>query len=386
MEECWKNANETVARQQIGYTDYYEPWGWTFGIAAYPTEFNGSLPVIRSVLIVGIAILSLIIAFAFMWYLNIKFKLLFQMKEIAEKVSSGDLSVQPIKVNSKDEIGQVAIVFNQMIDNLKILIGQAMESSLSITAATAEISATTEDVAKGSMNQAEAAQYASELVRGLTVVVNSVSQKAQQASEITKKANQGAISGGEAIRVSINSMDKLSQRMSELEKDSIKIGDIIEVINDISDQTNLLALNAAIEAARAGEQGRGFAVVADEVRKLAERSGEATKQIALIIKGMQGSTQESVNAVNEAATLSQQTGEVLGDTVRFFAEVAQQVEEIAAASEKQATQSEEVMSQIESIAAISEQSAAASEEIASSTQSLGALTYEFNRIVMKFRL
>ncbi|BBI35768.1 methyl-accepting chemotaxis protein [Cohnella abietis] len=304
---------------------------------------------------------------------------------LSQQVADGNLS-RKLTVRSGDEFGKLSALLNQMIESLRALIGQTVIASNSVTGAASEISSTTEEVARGSLQQAESARTAVELIKELSQAVNTVAQRAQNTAELTEKTNEGAIAGGKAVQASINSMERLTNKMTELEKDSNNIGEIIDVITEISEQTNLLALNAAIEAARAGEQGRGFAVVADEVRKLAERSGVATKQIGAIIRGMQDSTQVSINHVAETSLLSKQTGESLERIVAMVGEVSRQAEDIAAASEEQAAQSLEVMQHIESIAAICEQTAAAAEQTASSSESLDSLARDLNGNVMKFQL
>ncbi|QHT62214.1 hypothetical protein GXP70_21000 [Paenibacillus lycopersici] len=172
--------------------------------------------------------------------------------------------------------------------------------------------------------------------------------------------------------------------MALLERDSKKIGDIIEVINEIAEQTNLLALNAAIEAARAGDQGRGFAVVADEARKLAERSGEATKQIATIIKGMQDNAARSVQAVVEGVSQIAQTRQSFDGIRMKVNDTYRMVGEITRSSEDQSGKAYGMMGEIESVASISEQAAAAAEQTAAASQELSALVEKLNESVEMF--
>jgi methyl-accepting chemotaxis protein len=302
------------------------------------------------------------------------------------QVSIGNLSIENVKVKNKDELGILASSINDMIASLRSLIGSTIESAQSVAASSQEISATTEEIASGSQSQAQAAQSMNELTQDLAKGIDEVARNAEQVSELSEQTKQGAEEGGKAVREASIGMNKLSEKMGLLEQDSQKIGEIIEVIDEIAEQTNLLALNAAIEAARAGEQGRGFAVVADEVRKLAERSGEATKQIAHIIRGMQQNTVQSVQAVSEASALSDRTGLLIESIVTRVNETTQQITGIAAACEEQAAQSNEVLRSIEIIAAASEESAAAAEETAASSQMLAKLADELNASVSAFKL
>ncbi|MDB5052517.1 MAG: hypothetical protein JWM44_567 [Bacilli bacterium] len=301
------------------------------------------------------------------------------------KIASGDLR-ENIHIKSRDEFGRLAAAVNEMIASLRKLIGATIESAQNVASASQEISATTEQIASGSESQAQAAQSMNELTQDLVRAIDDVAKNAEQVSELSRQTKQGAEDGGKAVKDSSLGMNKLSEKMELLEQDSQKIGEIIEVIDEIAEQTNLLALNAAIEAARAGEQGRGFAVVADEVRKLAERSSEATKQIAHIIRGMQQNTVLSVQAVSEASSLSDKTGVLIEGIVILVNESTQQITGIAAACEQQSAQSNEVLRSIESIAAASQESAAAAEETASSSQMLAKLADELNYSVSTFKV
>jgi methyl-accepting chemotaxis protein len=302
------------------------------------------------------------------------------------KVAMGDLTVPKVNVNSNDEIADLANSSNEMVRNLRDLIGNALKTSQNVAAASQQISASTEEIASGSMSQATAAQSMSELFKELSVAINSVAQGAEQAAELSNKTMVIAQDGSLVVRSSITGMNRVNEQMSKLEADSNKIGEIIEVIDDIAEQTNLLALNAAIEAARAGDQGRGFAVVADEVRKLAERSGEATKQITTIIKGMQENTSQSVKAVGDTVVSSQKTGEAFENILTMVSQSADKVSEIAAASEEQAAQSSQFLLSIENISAATEEAAAASEETAATAQSLAQSAEELNESVQVFKI
>ncbi|RTE11385.1 methyl-accepting chemotaxis protein [Paenibacillus whitsoniae] len=304
---------------------------------------------------------------------------------LVAKVANGDLS-DHIDINTKDEVGMLATSINHMIENLRGTIGNILNSSQSVAAAAEQISATTQEIASGSASQANAAQTINELFRELSVVIHSVAQNTEEASELSNNTVQVAKAGSEVIQSSMRSMSEVSTKMSRLESDSQKVGDIIEVIEDIADQTNLLALNAAIEAARAGEQGRGFAVVADEVRKLAERSGEATKQITVIIKGMQENTRQSVAAVQESAALSKQTGESFQQIALMVNEAGEKVSEIAAASEEQSAQTSTVLISVENISTVTEESAASSEETAATALSLAQLAEDLQQSVAIFKI
>ncbi|HZG84253.1 methyl-accepting chemotaxis protein [Paenibacillus sp.] len=305
--------------------------------------------------------------------------------EAVGKVAGGDLRVE-LAIDTKDEIGRLAAAVNEMSSNLQKLVWQVAGAAHNVAAAAQQISAGTEEVASSSSDQANSVQTMNELLQELGAAVHAVAKRAEEAAELANETEAAAKQGGEIVTRSVEGMNRVNEQVLLLVNDSNTIGDIIEVIDDIAEQTNLLALNAAIEAARAGEQGRGFAVVADEVRKLAERSGEATKQISAIIKGMQSNTQKSFEAVSEGVVLTEQTGDAFRSILRMVNDSSQKVVEIAAASEEQAAQSAEVLTAVGTVAAASEQAAAAAEETASSSQSLAQLAEELNSLVAAFKV
>jgi methyl-accepting chemotaxis protein len=382
----WPLPNDTTKNApKINYTELEPNWGWIIIAGSYMSDFNkGANGLLQTLIITLVA--ALIIGAVIIFFFSRRItKPIEMIAEHVGKIANGDLR-EKISIRSKDEVGRLAASVNDMVDRFRKLISGIIETSESVAAASQQISASTEEIASGSATQADASLTINELFKELSTAINNSTHRAEEAADLSNQTVQTALEGGQVVSTSIEGMKRASEQMDLLIQDSNKIGEIIEVIDDIAGQTNLLALNAAIEAARAGEQGRGFAVVADEVRKLAERSGEATKQITLIIKGMQHNTKSSVDAVTTGVEESVETGKAFETIVSMVNDSAQKVTEIAAASEQQAGQTGEVMKAVESIAATSQEAAAAAEETAATSQSLAHLAEDLNRSVSIFKI
>jgi len=314
-------------------------------------------------------------------------------------MSNGDLTVS-MEGNYNGELDNLKQSINTLGSSLQNLIGQVAES-VKMTSVTAfEMTATAETLAAASQEQSAQSDEVASAVEEMSRTVSDNAQSAGRTAEVAERNGAVARDGGNVVEQTIGKMKDIATVVSnsasniqKLGESSKEIGEIISVIDDIADQTNLLALNAAIEAARAGEQGRGFAVVADEVRKLAERTTEATKQIATMIKGIQSDTEIAVLAMNKGneevqngINLADRAGESLREIVQSSQDVLDMINVIVVASEEQAATSEEISKNVVSISQVTAESALQIEEIAKNSEQLSNMTEQLNQLVGQFKI
>ena len=315
----------------------------------------------------------------------------------AERIASNDLTVQVTPKSEKDVLGNS---FKSMVANLSGVIRQLTDNSTQLVSAATEIASSSEQMARGSQEQTGQTSQVSSAVEEMTATIVESSKNASEAAGQAKEAANAARAGNQVVSQTIEGMNRIAQvvqesanTVQELAKSSDKIGEIIGVIDDIADQTNLLALNAAIEAARAGEQGRGFAVVADEVRKLAERTGKATKEITDMIKGIQNDTkgavtsmEQGINEVQQGRELADKAGESLTAIAGFAQKVMDMVQQIATAAEEQSAASEQIARSVEGIARVTKENATGVEQSAAAAEQLNRQAEGLQQIVSRFRV
>ncbi len=319
--------------------------------------------------------------------------------ENAEKIAEGDLSVV-IAYESADEIGHLADSFRKMAGNLHDLLVQISSSSEMVAAAAEQLSTASEQVAAGSEEVAAQTQTVATAGEEMAATSNDIARNCILAAEASKVANDTALNGAAVVENTVRVMNRIAERVkesagsvAELGSRSDQIGEIVGTIEEIADQTNLLALNAAIEAARAGEQGRGFAVVADEVRALAERTTKATKEIGGMIKAIQTETRGAVNSMEEGVrevengtAEAAKSGEALEQILNQITSVGMQVNQMATAAEQQTSTTDEISRNIQEITSVVQDSANGAQQSAESAKQLAHLAGTLQQAVGRFRL
>jgi methyl-accepting chemotaxis protein len=314
-------------------------------------------------------------------------------------MATGDMTVR-MQGEYRGDLQLIKESINKVGSSLQDALRKVSEAVSATASASSQISSSTEEMAAGAQEQTSQAGEVASAVEEMTKTIMENSKNASVAADTAKQARLSAEAGGKVVDDTVQGMkriasvvNKSAETVKELGKSSDQIGEIIGVIDDIADQTNLLALNAAIEAARAGEQGRGFAVVADEVRKLAERTTKATKEIAGMIKKIQVDTTGAVKSMEEGTqevergiVLADKAGTSLKEIVGVSQKVTDMVTQIAAASEQQSSASEQISKNVEGISKVTGETAQGTQQIARAAEDLNRLTENLQKLISDFKL
>ena len=357
----------------------------------------------KRTMFLSMAGLACIILFgmASMWVIKNKvvMPMLYMSDTMTKVEKTNDLTLK-VKVGSEDESGRMAASFNGMIAKFHAIISEVYASTEQLASSSEELSATAVEIAGGSRSQSSRADQVSTAAQEMSATIVEVVKNVSGAADAAKDANTVAVKGGRIVTETIVSMNGIartaresSQIISKLGTRSEEIGNIVNVINDIADQTNLLALNAAIEAARAGEQGRGFAVVADEVRKLAEKTMNATKEIGGMITAMQDETgkaissmEHEVRAVEQGVSLARQAGESLQEIVKKVDAVTSMMYQVTAAAQQQSAATDQISGDVASIAEVITDTSTSAQQIARASEEIAELAANLKCTVESFRI
>jgi len=318
---------------------------------------------------------------------------------VLQSLAARDLTTA-LDIDSTDELGVMAVALNRTIEVLRGTLATITQSAEQLASASEEISAGAGQTAESSRTQSDQTLQVATAMQEMSSTVLQISDNSQKASDASRNAAEAARNGGKVVEETLvtmrgiaDSTSKVASTVTELGKGSEKIGKIISVIDDIADQTNLLALNAAIEAARAGEQGRGFAVVADEVRKLAERTTKATKEIADMIKSIQRETQNAVQAMEQEIKEVQvgvekttASGAALHEIIKMSEDVGDMIATIATAATEQSATTEQINSNVSQISGSTQESSAAAAQTSKACSDLSSLAFDLQHLVKQFKL
>jgi methyl-accepting chemotaxis protein len=316
-----------------------------------------------------------------------------------DKLAKGDLNLI-LRKEGNDEIGRLTDGFSHMVDSLRTIITKVSETSAQVASAANQLYANSEQMATGAEEVAAQAATVATAAEEMAATSGDIAQNCHLAADGSQHASNAACAGATEVEKTIEVMNRIAGRVKDtartvgnLGERSDQIGAIIGTIEDIADQTNLLALNAAIEAARAGEQGRGFAVVADEVRALAERTTRATREIGDMIKAIQGETRGAVTAmeqgvaqVEEGTSEAAKSGAALQEILDQVNAVSMQVNQIATAAEEQTATSSEISSNIQQMTGVVQETARGAQESASAASQLARHAEDLQRIIGQFKL
>ncbi len=397
----WAKPGEVDPVPKISYVELFKPWGWIIGTGIYVDDVEAEFQryVVRFS-IIGLVIASLMAVLVAILIRSITKPLRDSMQAMAN-IASGEADLtRSLDVSGNDELTTLSRDFNSFTQKLRTVITQLFETSGSLDQSSNALGGLAGQAHKQSQQQAQQMELVATAINEVTYAVQEVAKNAEHASNEVNDAEKQADLGQRNIDASLQQIDQLSTTINEavgviqsLAEETTQIGSVLEVIGSIAEQTNLLALNAAIEAARAGEQGRGFAVVADEVRLLAQRTQTSTAEIHTMIERLQKNSGAAVTVIMNSSRASQatveqasQAGESLGQIAQALRNLSGLNASIASATLQQSHVVEDINQNVTQAAGLAQESTLAAEQSSAAGKQLGNLAEQLNRLLKQFKV
>ena len=386
---------------KLSYVQKFEPWGWVLGSGIYIDDVTKDVGKVKWIL-VGLNIVFAVFMLALCFFISrgITKTLGYVDKSLEEMASGGGDLTRRLHVDREDETGSLANSFNRFLDNLKDIVVRISQNANEVASSADHLNNTSANIANGTEKAASQSTSVAIACEEMAATSAEIAQNCIRTVEISNRATQTALNGSEVVNHAVQSIQRIAVKVQQSAKTveslgtrSEQIGNIVGTIEDIADQTNLLALNAAIEAARAGEQGRGFAVVADEVRALAERTTKATREIGEMIKSIQKETKSAVGAMEEGVQEVERgtedaarSGKALEEILQQVGDVTSQINQIATAAEQQTATTNEISKSMHEITDVVSSASHSSQDTAGAANQLAKMAEELKHIVAQFRM
>ena len=403
VDYMWPKPGQDKPVPKISYVKLYSPWGWIIGSGIYIDDITAEMSQVRKKVLAGAAVLCIVIILSALLLARIITKPLKLGVVFADKLAEGDFTIADLQINSHDEAGLLSIALNKTKNQLGNLLNTAMGNVASnasqVASASEELSATVQQMADRIDKQTSKSEQVATAATEMSQTVIDIAKNASGISTSADDTLKIVQNGEEVVRQAIDEVRHISTNVIQSSEIITSLGErskqivaIVDVIKDIADQTNLLALNAAIEAARAGEQGRGFAVVADEVRKLADKTTKATAEVGTMITAIRDETTKAVAAmtqsqrsVDKGVSLSAEAGDALHMILESMQSLQSMVQQIASATEEMSSVSEHISMDIEVVASTSKETSGGAREIASASTNLARLSSDLQDITKSFK-